>query len=65
MPIENPCIRNCCLNEKDVCMGCFRHIDEILSWQKMSECQKQSTLSLCADRKEQLKQNAKTDFNRR
>lgn len=30
--IESPCIRNCCLNEGDVCLGCFRHVDEIIEW---------------------------------
>lgn len=30
--IESPCIRNCCLNEHDVCLGCFRHVDEIIEW---------------------------------
>lgn len=28
----SPCIRNCCLNEDDICLGCFRHIDEIVGW---------------------------------
>lgn len=32
--IESPCIRNCCLNEEDVCLGCFRHVDEIIEWGK-------------------------------
>lgn len=30
--VESPCIRNCCLNEDDVCLGCFRHVDEIIEW---------------------------------
>ena len=28
--VPSPCVRNCCLDENDVCMGCGRHIDEIL-----------------------------------
>ena len=31
-PITSPCISNCCLDEKDICMGCFRHINEITGW---------------------------------
>jgi predicted Fe-S protein YdhL (DUF1289 family) len=31
-PITSPCISNCCLDEEDICMGCFRHIDEITGW---------------------------------
>jgi len=30
--IESPCVRNCCLDSDDVCMGCFRTIDEITGW---------------------------------
>ncbi|MCK5872829.1 MAG: DUF1289 domain-containing protein [Methylococcales bacterium] len=30
--IQSPCIRNCCLNNDDVCLGCFRTIDEIKQW---------------------------------
>lgn len=40
--VESPCIRNCCLNEMDVCLGCFRHVDEIIEWgsaeSKRREC---------------------------
>jgi len=30
--IPSPCIRNCCLNDEDVCLGCFRSLAEIVSW---------------------------------
>lgn len=30
---HHPCVRNCCLDENDVCMGCFRHVNEITAWQ--------------------------------
>lgn len=30
--VASPCIRNCCLNEDDVCLGCFRHVEEICEW---------------------------------
>jgi predicted Fe-S protein YdhL (DUF1289 family) len=29
---QSPCIRNCCLNEEDTCLGCFRSLDEITQW---------------------------------
>ncbi len=31
-PIESPCVRNCCLNEDNVCLGCFRTLAEIMEW---------------------------------
>ena len=30
--IPSPCIRNCCLNDEDICLGCFRSLSEIMSW---------------------------------
>lgn len=28
----SPCVRNCCLNDDDICLGCFRSLDEIREW---------------------------------
>lgn len=33
---DNPCIRNCCLDENDICLGCFRTLDEILAWRALT-----------------------------
>ncbi|HEY8940918.1 MAG TPA: DUF1289 domain-containing protein [Cellvibrio sp.] len=30
--VESPCVRNCCLNEDDICLGCFRSLGEITRW---------------------------------
>lgn len=30
--VTSPCVRNCCLNKNDICLGCFRHVDEIIEW---------------------------------
>ncbi|MGJ0430827.1 DUF1289 domain-containing protein [Methylobacter sp.] len=35
--IPSPCIRQCCLNKADICLGCFRSLDEIISWTKVDE----------------------------
>ncbi len=32
MAISSPCVRNCCLDEKDICLGCGRSIEEIIRW---------------------------------
>lgn len=39
--IPSPCVRNCCLNEQDICLGCFRHLDEIIQWGNASNSAKQ------------------------
>ncbi|QPK62154.1 DUF1289 domain-containing protein [Methylomonas sp. LL1] len=32
--IESPCVRNCCLNEHNICLGCFRSLEEICNWSR-------------------------------
>ena len=29
---QSPCIRDCCLDDDDTCLGCFRSLDEIKEW---------------------------------
>lgn len=31
-PVPSPCIRHCCLNGADICLGCFRSLTEIVQW---------------------------------
>jgi predicted Fe-S protein YdhL (DUF1289 family) len=35
--IESPCVRNCCLDNDDICLGCHRSLSEITSWTAMSK----------------------------
>nr|WP_256573208.1 MULTISPECIES: DUF1289 domain-containing protein [unclassified Pseudomonas] len=30
--MASPCVRQCCLNERDMCLGCGRLLNEILEW---------------------------------
>ncbi|ACA87433.1 DUF1289 domain-containing protein [Shewanella woodyi] len=32
--IQSPCVAKCGVNEDDICMGCYRNIDEIVGWSK-------------------------------
>lgn len=50
MEIQSPCVRNCCLNEQDICLGCYRHIDEITGWKQASEQRKKKVLLLIEER---------------
>lgn len=54
-PIKSPCIRNCCLNRKDICMGCFRHLDEITGWGQATNERKKQILKLASERKKNYK----------
>lgn len=38
--IESPCVHNCCLDKKDVCIGCGRTLDEIKGWQAATNSEK-------------------------
>lgn len=46
----SPCVRNCCLDQDDVCMGCYRSISEICAWHEASDSEKLATLTRCRDR---------------
>jgi len=50
MSVASPCIRNCCLNTDDVCIGCFRHINEILAWTNYKNHEKKRVIKACLQR---------------
>lgn len=50
--VESPCVRNCCLDQEDICLGCFRHIDEITSWTSLSNENKKAVLERCKSRQQ-------------
>lgn len=50
-PIKSPCIRNCCLNEQDICLGCFRSLEEIKSWTLVDNTEKLRMLANAQIRK--------------
>ncbi|MCG2634302.1 MAG: DUF1289 domain-containing protein [Gammaproteobacteria bacterium] len=49
--VESPCVRNCCLDDDGVCMGCFRSVDEITGWAGGSEAFRRAVLARAAERK--------------
>jgi uncharacterized protein len=48
--VSSPCIRQCKLDEHEVCQGCYRSISEIIGWGDRSDEQKKSILANCARR---------------
>jgi predicted Fe-S protein YdhL (DUF1289 family) len=32
MEVKSPCIDVCALDRNEVCIGCGRHIDEVVAW---------------------------------
>lgn len=47
---STPCVRNCCLDDDNVCLGCGRALDEILQWQSVSEMQRDDWLAQAEQR---------------
>jgi predicted Fe-S protein YdhL (DUF1289 family) len=46
--LKSPCVRNCCLDPNDICLGCFRSLDEILQWGR-SETTPQQKIQILAN----------------
>ncbi|TDF41329.1 DUF1289 domain-containing protein [Alteromonadaceae bacterium M269] len=42
--VKSPCVRNCCLDNEDVCLGCNRTLDEILAWGNASREEKKQII---------------------
>ena len=49
--VDAPCVRNCCLDEDDICMGCGRTFKEIQQWHGMSAEQRGALLSIAERRR--------------
>ncbi len=50
--VPSPCISVCQLDDaNDLCIGCFRHVDEIRDWPILSATEKQAVLTRCAARR--------------
>ena len=49
---QSPCIDNCCLDQNDICLGCFRHLEEIKHWTKSDSSEKAQILKNCQERKD-------------
>lgn len=51
--IASPCVRNCCLDQQDICLGCNRHIEEIMAWRQLDNQAKKNVLMQCQQRQQQ------------
>jgi predicted Fe-S protein YdhL (DUF1289 family) len=60
----SPCIRHCTLDDKHICVGCGRHIDEIVGWSKFNVEQQRAVLERCAERREARQQSAMISVKR-
>jgi predicted Fe-S protein YdhL (DUF1289 family) len=49
-PLASPCVRNCCLDDGNVCMGCGRSLQEIVQWGTASDADKTEILARSRER---------------
>ncbi|WP_413284351.1 DUF1289 domain-containing protein [Vibrio sp. MA40-2] len=49
--IASPCVRHCCLDDDDVCLGCNRTLSEILGWSASTNQKKAEILAWAQVRK--------------
>jgi uncharacterized protein len=49
---RSPCIRNCCLDDDDTCLGCFRSLQEIKEWAIVDDHRRRIILQNAKQRRE-------------
>jgi len=59
--VPSPCVRNCCLNEDDICLGCFRAIDEICQWSQLDGQSRLGILRRAEERRQAMQMNPKPE----
>jgi predicted Fe-S protein YdhL (DUF1289 family) len=42
--VTSPCVRDCCLDDAEVCMGCGRTLQDILRWHAASDEEREAIL---------------------
>lgn len=65
MKSSTPCIRNCCLDFDDICLGCFRSLEEIKAWSKLTEAERLALMAQLSERKRVRELNRKLKFQDR
>lgn len=64
MDINRPCVRNCCLNDEDVCLGCFRSFEDMRHWHKATDNEKIKMLQKAQKTKELYEARRKASAKR-
>lgn len=52
--VESPCVACCKLNDEQVCIGCYRHITEIVDWNRRTDEENSAILQKVAVRKREI-----------
>lgn len=49
--VASPCINHCVLNDSDVCVGCYRTLQEIGGWSMTTDEEKRQIPQRCEQRR--------------
>ncbi|MGH1540960.1 MAG: DUF1289 domain-containing protein [Arenicella sp.] len=49
--VKSPCIGTCKIDQKDICVGCYRSLEEIRQWRDSSQEIQRRIIALAAERK--------------
>ncbi|MCL1079982.1 DUF1289 domain-containing protein [Parashewanella spongiae] len=52
--MNSPCVARCGLNNDDYCMGCYRHVEEIVAWSNLDDSQKRDIVAKLDERRQQF-----------
>ena len=52
--VPSPCVSLCRLDEQKVCLGCFRHVEDIRQWRSADDEQRRAICASALERKERL-----------
>jgi hypothetical protein len=47
---ESPCLGNCCLDDDNTCLGCFRSLEEIKEWSLVDDHRRRVILQNARER---------------
>lgn len=53
--VKSPCINVCKLNEKKICVGCYRSLDEIDNWNQLKDDEKIMVNELSKRRRNEIR----------
>ncbi|MBM3104919.1 DUF1289 domain-containing protein [Pseudomonas sp. V1] len=51
--VPSPCISTCRLNEDKVCIGCFRHVEDIRQWRSADDQRRRQICQEAQSRRQQ------------
>ena len=49
--VQSPCVEICALDDKDMCIGCYRTANEIIEWFSASDERKREVLVTVGERR--------------